>query len=392
MEVNPIIPGELPKNSFYKSVGDFNAFALESYKGLLHSNTDNNVIYSPYAFAISMEILRLGVRGETAEKIEKCMHLPEGFDTNVTHPSLFPYTPPRQQTKPSFDYPPIFLSKHSIWFSESIRLLENFKRRTSRDYDIEFFPTNFALSPMDVQKKMNDWIHKSGQGRIPFITSDLPPDTRLWFLQVLYFKAHWANKFEHISTRDRPFTLITGESIAVPTMQEDKKWFMYGEYEDVQVLEMPYVSGDSGDFSMVIFLPRATDGIIRFEDSFDVAQYETLMNSLQNTNVEVFIPKFRIEQEIDLADISESGFWDHFDFSGMIDGSETLLNNIRVTQKISIGIDEHGTEIALLGQIGYLCLGDEPPRFIVDHPFLFMIREMQTGAILFIGRVMNPSI
>ena len=317
------------------------------------------------------------------------MRLPEDFNIDSTHPPLFPYIPPPKQTKPAFAYPPIFLSKHSIWFSENLSLREEYKNRVARNYNVEFFPTDFSLPSAVIQDTMNGWLQKVLQGTSPPVTSVFPRDTQFWFLQSLYFKAHWKQKFQHSYTKERPFTLITGESITVPTMYEDAFNFPYSEDEEVQVLEMPYFAGDSGEFSMVLFLPKAKDGITQFEAGFDVARYETLMNALHDTNVIVFIPKFRIEQETDLTAIAGPGFWDRFDFSGMIVPG-AILDNARAIQKISMGIDEHGTEITLLAEIGYVSLGNEVPIFRADHPFMFVIREMQTGAILFMGRVMDP--
>ena len=258
---------------------------------------------------------------------------------------------------------------------------------------------------------MNDWTRKAGQGRIPPMTADVPTDTELWLRQLLYFKAYWKHKFEPHKTKKRPFTLITGKKVTVPTMMQETT-FMYGEDDEVQVLEMPYFSflydnedeGDQkaaaldlpgswggGKFSMVIFLPKTTDGITKFETNFNTVRYETLISTLQKHTVEVFIPKFRIEQETDLADIAEPGFWNHFDFFGITDSS-MVLNNVKATQKITMGIDEHGTEIALRSDFAYGSLGSEPPpKFIADHPFMFAIREMETGTILFLGRVMDPS-
>jgi serpin B len=102
--------------------------------------------------------------------------------------------------------------------------------------------------------------------------------------------------------------------------------------------------------------------------------------------VEVFIPKFRIEQETEIA---EPRFWNNFDFSGITDSS-VVLNGAKATQKISMGIDEYGTEIALQADFLWTSLSSEPPKFIADHPFMFLIREMKTGTILFMGRVMDP--
>jgi len=136
----------------------------------------------------------------TTEKIEECLHLPIGVDTNSTHPPLFEYTSPPKQTEWFFHYPPIFLLNHSIWFSDKIRLRNDYKARTSKDYNVEFFPVDFPRPPGEIQKKLNEWIHKIGQGKVPSITPSLPEETVFWLLQTLYFKAHWKIKFQHINT------------------------------------------------------------------------------------------------------------------------------------------------------------------------------------------------
>ena len=388
--IDPVIPGDLPKVSFYESVNDFNAFALESYANIIHSNKDENIVYSPYAMAIDMEILRLGAHGKTARNIEKCLLLPASFDIDSTQLPLFEYTPPSPQKEPAIHYPPVFLLNHSIWFSDQIRLRKGYRERTTRDYHVEFFPVDFSLPSTIILKEMNNWCYKSFQGKAPPIISPLPNDTTFWLLGTLYFKAHWKNKFQHHKTQDRNFTLISGETVLVPVMQESVFNFKYTEDDDVQVLEMPYFSGESGDFSMLFFLPKVTDGILEFETEFNVNKYETLINSLQDKKVEVFIPKFSIEQETDLTEIVEDEFWINSDFSDMIEPPVPNIYKAKATQRISLAIDEHGTEVSLLAQIGYVSLDNENPIFDADHPFMFAIREMNTSAILFLGRIMNP--
>ena len=107
--------------------------------------------------------------------------------------------------------------------------------------------------------------------------------------------------------------------------------------------------------------------------------------------MEVSIPKFRLEQENNLRTIFEdAGLARDADYSGMLTPNP-VTDDIVAKQKIVLGIDEHGTEAAVATGIGYVSLGSEPPKFIDDHPFLFLIREQKTGTILFLGRVMNPN-
>ena len=387
--IDAVIPGDLPKVSFFESAEDFNSFAMESYSKIFGRNKDDNLVYSPYALAINLEILKLGAHGQTADDIDQCLHLPAASDTNATHPALFPYTAPPQQKEAAMHYPPIFLLNHSIWYSDQLRIRKDYVKRTAEDYNVEFFPVNFSRSPADVLKKMNEWCHTTSQGKVQPITSPLLEESQFWLVQTLYFKAHWKYKFEHTKTHECPFTLISGEKVSVPTMQETTS-AMYMEDDNVKVLEKPYYSGDCGEFSMLIFLPKTLDGIEAFEKSFDTSKYETLVSALQLKEVEIYIPKFRIEQETDMSEIFEHDLQNNSDFSKMIESPVARLQNVKATQTVSLGIDEHGTEVSLLGRIGYLSLDEEQPKFIVDHPFMFVIREMKTGTILFMGRVMNP--
>jgi serpin B len=217
-------------------------------------------------------------------------------------------------------------------------------------------------------------------------------------LNTLYFKAFWHYQFQTSLTKNAPFTLANGETIMVPTMN-DESGFPFMQNEEFKALEMPYAQEWSpkenwwtkSDFSMLFILPGAVDGIPALEEKLSEEFLQGIVSSLSMAGLEVSIPKFRLEQENNLRTIFEDdSLVSNADYSGMFTPNP-VTDAISAKQKIVLGIDEHGTEAAVATEIIYLSLGSEPPKFIADHPFLFLVRERKTGTILFLGRVMNPN-
>ena len=165
--------------------------------------------------------------------------------------------------------------------------------------------------------------------------------------------------------------------------------------EEFKALEMPYIQGWDdyksleSNFSMLFILPHKVDGIYALEEKLTEELLQEIVQSLSNTGLYVSIPKFRLEQENDLRTVLGSVI-DEPDLSGMF-VKPTIESPTTARQKIVLGIDEHGTEAAVFLEFGYLSLGSDPPVFIVNHPFLFLIRERKSGTIFFLGRVMNPN-
>jgi serpin B len=219
------------------------------------------------------------------------------------------------------------------------------------------------------------------------VPGTITPDTRLVLANAIYFKGTWKVQFDAKKTEFAPFYRLDGSQVKVPMMRV-KEHFPYTEGMNYQAIELPY-TGNA--LSMVIFLPR--EGMFEdFEAGLSVERLDAIMARLCSEKVQLAMPKFELTSEFSLADtLAELGMPDAFtgvaDFSGM-DGTRDLFIG-HVAHKAYVSVNEEGTEAA--AATGVSMVLSIPAMMTIDHPFIFLIRDIETGAILFIGRVMDPS-
>jgi len=405
----PITPMALPGKTFHQSPEDYNRFAVESYLKIVRGKGDENAVFSPLSLSMALEVLYAGSGGETTRTLESVLHLPKGNNDLPRNPALFEYKPPKKilldPSNPWLNYghPPVFLAGNSIWYSDKLTLKRTFETNMKKTLFLETFPVSEAADRTQVASDMEQWVNRVIQGLIPSISPEPPVELSFTLLNTLYFKAFWYHPFETCNSSDRQFTLVSGEKIMTPGMG-DEAVFPFMQNEEFRALEMPYIHGREkydvhspkdtrikSNFSMLFILPKTTGDIHTLEEKLTEQMLGEIVRSLVDTRLFVSIPKFRLEQENNLRDIfdDDSLVFDA-DYSGMFTPSP-MTDAISAKQKIVLGIDEHGTEAAVVTEMMYVSLGSDPPIFIVDHPFLFLIRERKSGAILFLGRVMNPN-
>ena len=390
-----ITPMSLPEKTFHQSPTDYNRFAVESYLKIIRGTGDKNAVFSPFSLSMVLEILYAGSNGDTTRSLESILHLPESNNDLPQNPALFEYTAPDRENPEAWENPPIFLIGNSIWYSDKLTLNRTYETDLKKAFFLDVFPVDVTNNREQVARNMEQWANRVTQGLIPSINPESPEQASFSLLSVLYFKAHWKYKFQTYKTKNAPFTLANGKIIKTPTMNDEES-FPYMENEELRALEMPYFARyqdvpGGGDFSMLFILPKAVDGIPAVEEKLSAQWLQEVLHPMKLTHLEVSIPKFRLEQEHDLLTLfDDKSLTVDADFSDMFTPSP-VTDAVSAKQKIVLGIDEHGTEAAVATGIAYACLGSEPPKFIADHPFLFLIRETKSGTILFIGRVMNPN-
>jgi serpin B len=207
---------------------------------------------------------------------------------------------------------------------------------------------------------------------------------------AIYFNAAWAYPFEEDMTADSPFHLIDGGQVIVPMMRQTES-FGYTEGEGYQAVELLY---DGGELSMVILLPEAGN-FEAFEETLNAQQVDAIISGLQPTEVALTMPKFEFDSEFSLKDTLAGmgmpiAFSSSADFSGMTGNPELFISD--VIHKAFVAVDEAGTEAAAAtAVIIKLTAVPEPPvEVTMDRPFIFLVRDIETGAVLFVGRVLNP--
>jgi len=227
----------------------------------------------------------------------------------------------------------------------------------------------------------------------------LDENTRLVLANAIYFKGDWLTPFEPDS-RPAPFTKLDGGTVSAPLMfRHERTAYAAGDKgagANYQAVELPY---QGGRVSLVLLLPPA-DQFSAFEQSLTAESAATIVAALQPADVELYLPRFKYDTSLLLSDaLSALGMPLAFDagqadFSGATGQRDLHISN--VIHKAYVAVDEKGTEAAAATAVimaGSSAPVNQPQPVVVraDHPFIFLIRDQQTGSILFIGRVIDPS-
>ncbi|MBN2360613.1 MAG: serpin family protein [Deltaproteobacteria bacterium] len=361
-----------------------NAFALDLYGKL--AKEPGNLFFSPYSISSAFAMTWAGARGATAKEMAKVLHFGKpdavhaGFDA-LNKELLGPAKPGYQLSL-----------ANKLFVQNGFKLLAPFTAITRDRYGAPIELVQFG--PESTRLKINTWVEDQTGKRIKDL---IPPgvltaDTAMVLVNAIYFKGTWIQEFDRDATKPAPF-FAGGKTFDVPTMNGKKK-ARYGERDNVQVLELPY---QGGDVTMLVLLPRAKDGLAALEKKLDAKAFEEYVATLQPTEVNVHLPRFRLEQTLVLPDtLKAMGMKKAFvggqaDFSGM-DGTRQLYISAAF-HKAFVEVNEEGTEAAaatavVMGRSASV----EPPKpdFRADHPFMFALRDSKSGSVLFVGRVADP--
>ena len=367
------------------------AFAFDLYHVLREGN--DNLFYSPYSISLALAMTYAGAREETGRQMADTLH----------------FTLPQDRLHPAFNSLDLALARrgegaagkdekgfrlnivNAIWGQEGYEFLSQFLDLLAENYGAGLRELDFVSAPEESRVTINDWVSEQTEGRI----EDLIPQgaidslTRLVLTNAIYFNAAWSNPFEPDLTKDGPFHLLGGGEISVPMMRQTTS-FGYAEGEGYQAVELPY---DGQELSMVILLPEAGE-FESFEDQLDARRVEAIVNDVTYDQVSLTMPKFEVESGFSLADALAAmgmpvAFSSGADFSGMTGNRDLFISD--VVHKAFVSVDEAGTEAAAATAVMMkLGAAPEPPvEVTVDRPFIFLIRDIETGAILFVGRVVD---
>ena len=288
-----------------------------------------------------------------------------------------------------------FLRPMRVWTQTGQRILPDFQKRIEVDYLGGLYEVDFRHAPEEARRTVNAWVEEQTKGKIRDLlrSTHVDPTTILVLTNAIYFNALWATPFSAERTAQEVFHASSTDVTPVAMMKQTGP-FRYFDEGTFQALELPY-KGDM--LSLVIFLPKANDGLRQLESSLNAAKIETWLTKLSSHRVELSLPKFKMTAESELKDpLSEMGMPVAFnrskaDFSGITGTRELAIS--AVVHKAFVEIDEKGTEAAAAtGVVAYrtAVIAQAPVAFRADHPFFFLIRDTRTGSILFVGRLVKP--
>jgi serpin B len=384
-----------------------NQFSIDLYNEI-NKESNENIFFSPWSISTAVAMAYEGARGDTATEMQNVFYFPD--DDSLRRSSYAKML--NTINKASGKYK--LHTANAIWLQEDYPFLEDYKDTISRYYLGEIKNLDFGKNPSGSSSKINNWVSKNTNNKIkeivsPSMFTDL---TRAVLTNAIYFKGKWEHKFDRDDTKPEDFTLESGQSIKVPMMMltDDDLDFNYVEADGIQILEMPY-QGDK--VSMLVLLPRTEISNQRYEREeiqpqlSDINQLQSILSAeklqewrskMNPETVYVYMPKYTFETSYSLVDyLKDMGMslpfiWPGADFSGM-DGTKNLYID-KVLHKAYIDVYEEGTEAAAATAL-VMTFGSALPHFVefrADHPFIFIIQERETGNILFMGRVNDPTL
>ncbi len=370
------------------------AFAFDLYAQL--RGADGNLFYSPYSISLALAMLYGGARGDTELEMADALHFT--LSQQQLHPafnSLDLELTSRGEGAQGQDGQPFRLRiANAAWGKTGYSFEQDYLDLLALNYGAGLRLLDFASDPDAARVTINQWVADSTEGRIEDLlpAGSIPPDTRLVLTNAIYFNAAWLSQFEQSATRTGTFTTAGGGEVSVPFMNQTEH-FGYWRGDGYQAVELPY---DGNEIAMVILVPDH-GAFASFEAGLSAERIAAITDSLTSTYLALSMPKFTIDgdgfsvkttlQALGMRDAFASG---SANLSG-IDGTRYLFVS-DVHHKAFVAVDEQGTEAAAATGVVIVptCLPPDPIPVAIDRPFIFFIRDIETEAVLFVGRVVNP--
>ncbi|MFP4482557.1 MAG: serpin family protein [Thermovirgaceae bacterium] len=374
-----------------------NRFALDLYTSLAAEETfeGQNVFLSPYSVSSALAMTWAGSMGETAGQMEKVLRFQMG--SKKTHEAFHEFDTMLETFQ---EEEAVELSvANSIWPQAGYPLKEDYVKLVRQNYGITVTPVDYRGNAEVARETINSWVEGETNKKITNLIGKnvLTPLTRLVLVNAIYFKGTWLHPFDAEATCKTPFHLNREETVEVPMMHQEGR-FRYAEHKGMQAVELPY---GKDNLSMLVLLPEEEKALEALEADLSVEELQQMSQAMELRKVRVSLPRFEITWGThSLKGVLKShGMKIPFeagqaDFSNMA-GEPGDLNIGDVLHKAFVKVSEEGTEAAAATAVIVVtrsATSEEVAVFRADRPFLFFIRENSTGAILFMGRCMNPKI
>jgi serpin B len=397
-------PSDIARGDLSELATGNNAFAFDLYQAI--RGAEDDLLYSPFSISQALAMVYAGARGQTAQQMADTLRfsLPQerlhpAFNALDLELASRSHASVRDESGEQTKEVAFELSiANAVWGQKGYPFLAEYLDVLVQDYGSRIQPVDFKEAADAAVNAINRWVSEETKGRIQGIVRDLPKDTKLVLANAIYFNAKWHLPFEEERTYEEPFHLLDGREERVPMMHQ-KNHFRYSEGDGYQAIELPYLNRG---VAMVILLPAASQ-FREIEERLTDEWMQDVLRGLHEYEVILTMPKFRIETPtLKLKEtLSAMGmpiaFSHSADFFGIIERKPNLYINIGdVVHKAFIDVNEQRTEAAAVTIVAVeisKSIEKEPPPVVmkIDRPFIFFIRDIKTGVILFVGREMNPA-
>ncbi len=363
-------------------------FAFEFFANIFNeeaADQDKNFMVSPFSLSMALAMTWNGAGGETKTAMQHTLKMGGYSDDEVNG-----YYKKMKEALLKTDASTKLAIANSIWTNQNVKIKPDFIAVNKSYYNATVEAVSF--NDPNTVKRINKWAADNTNDLIKEVMDETDPMALMYLLNAIYFKGIWTSKFDARNTSKMPFTYENGIQKSVEMMKQ-KSDFNYTENQTLQMVELPY--GNQA-FSMLVLLPKAgkklADITAELQQS---AAWSNLKSGLRDSEVELFLPKFKTEYSKRLNDaLVNMGMGIAFnpgqaDFFRMSDASAFISF---VDQFTYISTDEVGTEAAAVTVVGVELTSIQPSKtvtFNANRPFIYIIQEKSTGAILFMGAVKN---
>jgi serpin B len=409
------------------------AFAIDVYRELLRDPElgGGNVVFSPTSIALALGMVRAGAPGATGSEMDDLLYV-DGWDE--LGPGLNALSQALASRSASWkDYDGVdrevaLRIANTTFAQHDWALEEDFLDAIAAAFGAGVNLVDYVADPEAARRTINAWVDRETAGRIPELLgpSDVTTSSRLYLVNAIYMRAEWEEWFDEGGTTPQPFTRLDGSTVRVPTMETYRgasSMIPYASGGDWAAIELRYrtPNEDVRPLAMTLILP---DDLPAFESGLTIAALDDIVAELDEVratwydqecpsqyeggcypyDMHLLMPKFGIETRAKLRELLMAlGMTSAFDpltadLTGLHEPTSPDDNPFisAVIHQANIDVDEHGTEAAAATAVG-VDTGGGPSALDeitvrLDRPFLFLLRDVDTGAILFMGRVVDPSI
>ncbi len=358
-----------------------NRFMLDFYSKT--SKPEENSFFSPWSMISAFSVLYEAAREQTADEIASVFYLPK--DDSLRRISFESMQSDLNTNGTGYE----LRNANALWIKTGFGVKEDFINNARQYYDSKVSEVDFPAGELII----DSWVENKTNNKIKdLVKGNTNDDTRLVITNAVYFKGTWQTQFDPNQTHDDEFIISEDKTVTVPMMYVQSK-FAYVETDELQILSMPY---EGQRMSMLVLLPRNND-LDSLEKSLTVEKLEEWQNLMQEQEIILFIPKFKLEtkyglpktmQELGMNLVFDSK---NSDLSGISDVKPLFVGF--AIHKAFVDVNEEGTEAAAATVIGIITESEHPPTpiFRADHPFIFLIQDNETGLILFMGKTSDPT-
>ncbi|MDT8324972.1 MAG: serpin family protein [Bacteroidota bacterium] len=357
------------------------SFAFDVFDRVAKTEGSGNVFLSPLSISMALGMTMNGAAGETRDGMRETLHLDamSAYEINNAWKGL-------RTLLLSADPAVALTIANSIWSRDGFAVEQAFIDSNRHYFDAEVRSLDFDdPGAADV---INAWVRERTRDRIQgIVDAPIPALTMMYLINAVYFKGQWKTQFDPAKTQDAPFAAAAGPQQTVPTMRREGV-MRYLDNGELQMVDLPY---GWDRFSMAVLLPDEGRDIAALRASLaEPGTWTALQGSLIEREILLLLPRFRLEYEAQLDNVlAAMGMDEAFDpnvadFSGINAARELYISSVK--HKTFVEVNEEGTEAAAVTsvEIGTVSM---PPTMQVNRPFLFVIHERNTGAVLFVGQV-----